>query len=543
MKIIKYIIPVLALILTGCNLDREPHDRIFSKNFWKTQQDAELALFGCYAYLNLDVTDAYIDGYADNNYCQYPWESKATFVSSGQILSSTDFGYNFESIRRFNYFLENIDRIPMSDQLKQQYKAEVRTLRALRYFNLTTRFGPVPLFTKYITTTEEGQLEPMPENEVVNFIVKELEESIEHLPKNPNVKSRLGKAAAYTIKARVHLFYNQWDKVVEATKAIMDMNQYSLFKVTSLTSDDYKDDYSTMVDISTPSKKEKFYKGLRSYERLWRDENKSNSEVILNQEFIEDNFNYISLFLLSANTGGGWSSITPTTELVDAYWTSQGEKYIPIARQERAEQYKKFIDNQPNTYLDEFKNRDTRLYASILYPGAIWNEVLGDDSFVWQGKGAKNTSKTGYNYRKMVDPKDAIDRKANDFPLIRYAEILLMYAEAQNELSGPDNSVYQAINQIRERVAMPEVTAGLNQSQMREVIRNERRIELANEGHRWNDIRRWGISNEVMKDIYNIEGEKAQERSWSPLYNRLPYPTTAIDRNPKLKSAQTQKGY
>ncbi|MDO4782064.1 MAG: RagB/SusD family nutrient uptake outer membrane protein [Capnocytophaga felis] len=538
---IKYIIPlIVGLFVTGCSLDREPQDKIFSDSFWKSQDDATRALLGCYAYIPSSVGDAYLDAYADNTFCQYPWESKATVGSAGDITDNDDFGYGFGGLRRFNYFLDNIDRVPMSESLKAQYKAEVRTLRAWYYFNMASKFGAVPLIKNYITETEEGQIAPTAENEVINFVISELAESIPDLPATPSVKSRLGKAAAYTIKARVHLFYGQYPQVVEATQAIMGMN-YELFKL-EVDIDKDQDDYSSFVDFTDATHKQKFYNGLRSYEKLFWEENKSNKEVILNQEFIEDSFNWISRRLLSSNVGGGWSSITPTVEMVNAYWKADGTPFTPPTADERKANYND--GKYKPEYLNEFKNRDTRLYASILFPGAIWNAVMGNEKFVWQNNGkASNTSKTGYNYRKLTDPEGTITRKLNDYPVIRYAEILLMYAEAQNEVAGSDASVYEALNKIRSRVGMPDVTTGLSKEAMRDVIRNERRIELACEGHRWNDIRRWGISSQVMKDIYSIHGELAQKRRWEDKFMRMPYPISAIDRNPKLKDAQKAKGY
>lgn len=539
----KYIIPITLSFLMSCSLDREPQDKLFSEGFWKSEKDVNLALMGCYSQLTGSVYDAYLDGYADNNYCQYPWESKATVASSGDINADHDFGYSFVALRRFNYFLNNIDKATVSDNLKKETKAEIRTLRAWYYFNMISKFGAVPLITNVITENEEGQIPPTSENEVKDFIIRELDESIVDLPQYPSVKSRLGKAAAYAYKARVHLFYGEFPQVVAATQNIMAMN-YSLFADNSpLKPEDTADDYTSFVNFANPTEREKFYKGLRNYEKLFWEENKENDEVIFNSEFIEDSFNYIGLYLLPNNAGGGWSSVTPTQEMVDAYWKSDGTAFTPPTEAARKTAYNDGNFSSTN-YLDEFKNRDTRLYASIMFPGSIWKPVLDTNTFVWQNNGAaSNTSKTGYNWRKLVDPNNNVYRKINDHPLIRFAEILLMYAEAQNEVVGADANVYDALNKIRTRVGMPDVTPGLSQSDMREVIRNERRIELANEGFRWNDIRRWGISNQVMKTINNIKGDLVQKRIWDAKHNRLPYPVQAIDRNPKLKSAQQNKGY
>lgn len=121
----------------------------------------------------------------------------------------------------------------------------------------------------------------------------------------------------------------------------------------------------------------------------------------------------------------------------------------------------------------------------------------------------------------------------------------LFYAEAKNEVSGPDSSVYEAINDIRDRSGMPAVdqTAYNTKEKMRELIRNERRIELAGEGQRYFDIRRWGIADQVMKTIYDITGNIAQERGWQTKFVKLPYPQAAVDKNPNLSSEQSAKGY
>ena len=168
--------------------------------------------------------------------------------------------------------------------------------------------------------------------------------------------------------------------------------------------------------------------------------------------------------------------------------------------------------------------------------------------FSWN-KGGSNISKTGYNYRKMTDPSESAQsgqwKGPQNFPVIRYAEILLTYAEAKNEASGPDATIYDAIDLIRKRAGMPVIDRNVVNSKpaLRALIRNERRIELAGEGFRWDDIRRWGISSEVMNSIYSIDNSLAQERRWEPRFIRFPYPQTAIDRNPNLKEAQETKGY
>ncbi len=544
-----YSLIAFLAIMSGCSkdfLDRTPEDKISSQTFWQSKQDAELAVNGCYAYLDLSVYEAYVDGYADNAYCQYPWESKATAISAGSIDPDMNAGYNYRGIRRFNYVLDNIDKAPVKDADKKKYIAEVKTLRALYYFRLANKFGAVPLLTKYTEDAQEAAVAPTPEADVIKFVISELDAAIPSLPQPAAAKSRISKAAALAIKARVHLYYQQWAQAAQAAKQIMNMGNYKLFTVEP-TAKDLADDYSKFITFKDEADKAAFYKGLSSYEKIFWNANENNDEVILSAEYIADSqwdrSSGINTLLYADNAGGGWSSITPTVSLVDAYWNRDGSKFTPPTAEKRAENYNGGEYN--DEYLKEFKDRDTRLYASIMFPGSMW-AYLGLEKFEWN-KGGSNISKTGYNFRKLTDPTTTSSMWAapQDFPVIRYAEVLLVFAEAQNEASGPSQEVYDALNKIRTRAAMPEIDQAVynTKDNLRELIRNERRIELACEGFRWDDTRRWDISKDVMKSIHAIDNSMAQERRWAARYKRLPYPQSAVDRNPNLKDAQKAKGY
>lgn len=154
-------------------------------------------------------------------------------------------------------------------------------------------------------------------------------------------------------------------------------------------------------------------------------------------------------------------------------------------------------------------------------------------------------SQTGYNFRKLVDPaaqRATLDNHSNII-IFRLAEILLTYAEAKNELSGPDASIYDALDQIRTRSGMPVVnrTAYADHASLRELIRNERRVELALEGQRYMDIRRWKIAPQVMKSIKNIRNSLAQERLWNDKLYLMPVPQSQIDLSEGLLTQN--KGY
>ena len=562
-KIFFLIIPMalVTFLFEGCknSLDLVPQDEISSKTFWTSENDARLALNGCYGYLLGDYYtfgdyyNVYKDAESDNAFAQYPWESPATAIGAGNINATIDDGYNsrYQFIRKDNYFLANINRVPMDSSLKRRFVAEVRVLRAYAYYQLAWTFGPVPLITKYSVDTADYAIKPTPESDVIQFCLSELSSAAQELPVSyPGglnyEKGRITKGAALAIKARIELYYGMWSAAVADAQAVMGLG-YKLFRVTALAAADTMDNYSRFITFSSEAAKIKFYKGLASYTQQFWAVNNDNSGVILEAQNIT-NSSYVYgnglRTLLPPAALGGWSSITPTQSLVNAYWTSNGTTFTPPTPAQRATDYNN--GNPDAAYFNEFKNRDTRLYASILFPSAQWNAFQTGYTFQWD-KGGNNDSKTGYNFKKLVDPGYTSDDwdGPNNFPIIRYAEVLLIYAEAKNELSGPDPSIYAALDDIRDRSGMPPVDQSVynTQDNLRQLIRNERRIELAGEGQRYSDIRRWGIADQVMHNVMDIDNDVAQQRGWKSIFVKMPYPQTALDHNPNLGAAQAAKGY
>lgn len=513
-------------------LERPPLDQLSEATFWKNPNDVYQAVMAVYNQLPGDGI-IYDDGATDNAHAQYPWESSATDVSAGTLTSTTDAGWSFIDIRRANYFLANADKVTTIDAaLLERYKAEVRFLRALFYHRLTNKFGDVPLITTVLALGAEN-VPRTPKAEVIKFITDELDAVSKILPQSyaggkPNEKGRITKGAALALKARIHLNESQWQLAVDASSQVMTLG-YNLFKVDAEEAIDAKDDYSKWVTFANASDEKKFRLGLRSYEALFHKVNEGNTEVILDRQQIDQkDANFLNTYLLPG-TIGGWSSVTPTQELVNSYGSYKtGEAVTPTDPGQRAEWYK---TNNP-AFANEYKNRDPRFYASILFENSPWNAVEDDYKFNWV-QGASNMSLTGYNFRKLVDPaiyRQQVDNHANII-LIRYAEVLLTYAEAKNELSGPDATVYDALDAVRTRSGMPVVdrVKYAGKDALREVIRNERRVELALEGQRYMDIRRWKIAPQVMKTINNIKNTQAQERTWNDRFYLMPVPQKEVD--------------
>ncbi|MGO3804875.1 MAG: RagB/SusD family nutrient uptake outer membrane protein [Sphingobacterium sp.] len=538
MKRIIYFGLLASLSFSSCSeefLERTPLNSVSEETFWKTDNDVYLAVNAIYATLPGEGI-MYDDAATDIAHGQYGWESSATTISSGVVNSSLDAGWEYEDQRKANYFLENVDKAEMNQELKERYKAEVRFIRAFSYFKMTNLFGDIPLVTSVLDFTEEQLNVPRtPKAEVIDFVIRELDAAAALLPESysggkTEERGRITKGAALTLKTRVLLSEARYTEAAATAKEVIALG-YALFKVNSESALDKKDDYTKFVTFENAAEEQKFRLGLRSYEGLFHQVNEGNNEVILDRQFIEQvQANYLNTYLMEGSIGG-WSSIAPTQSLVDSYQSFKtGEIVDVVAPAVRAERYNK----DKTAFVEEFKNRDPRFYASILFETAPWSALTtaGNYTFKWID-GASNMSKTGYNFRKMVDPvanKEQLDNHSNII-IFRYAEILLSYAEAQNEASGPDASVYDAVDQVRARAGMPALnrTTYASKESLREAIRQERKVELALEGVRYLDIRRWEIAPTVMGSIYNVKNALAQERIWDDKLYLMPVPQKQID--------------
>lgn len=542
-----------VLGMAGCGkdfLERPKEGEIKEEEFWNNESDLKNALNSIYGYLGKMDKDGlatlmdgqnsiYDDGASDNAYAQYPWESNAADIAKGSVTSSMNDGWDFRGIRRVNDFMEHVDSVKMNDaDRKERYKAEARFLRAFFYGNMVCKFGDVPLITKTLSV-EESYVKRTPKADVLKFVYSELDAVSKVLPTKyeSGSKSELGRAtkgAALAFKARLHLYNNEYAAAAAAAAEVMKIPGYDLFMIRSESETDKKDNYDKWVDFADDAERQRFRLGLRSYEQMFWAPNKRNVEVIFDrQHMLQKDPQSENTYLLPA-IADGWSSVTPTQELVDAYESFKtGQPRVPLTVTERAARYAK-KDTDPAFY-QEYKNLDPRFYATVLFESSQWN-ALGGLTFNWSR--GSNNSQNGYNFRKLVDPTawPVYDNYANHI-IIRLAEVLLTYAEAKNEVSGPDGTIYDAIDRIRERAGMPKLdrTRYASQSALREAIRRERRIELALEGQRYMDIRRWKTAPTVMAvSLYAIDGAKVDDRVWDNKLFLLPVPQKDIDINKNL---------
>ena len=421
-------------------------------------------------------------------------DDQTYLVQRGQMtpsnfgFMSAAWGRGYRAIREVNLALENIDAedSPFTGEDREQLVGELHFIRAYRYFDLLKGFGSIPIMGDRVTSLDDddfsGLFEKRSIEEVVSYIESELDQAIAVLPEDNGARATLG--AAMALKARLLLYAasplytnnvddpQKWQKAADAAEAVINMNKYSL--VTGLDAD--------------PSE---------NYRKLFVQRRATNEDIFMRFYFETGtegrSGRSIPIERMNGPNGsGGWGGNCPMQNFVDDFEMSNGLD----------------IDDPGSGYDDQdpYVDRDPRFYASVIFNGGMtrdrpYESFLPGGADSPDGNEPWNTSPTGYLMRKFmredITLNDWNDMGTTPWRYMRYAEVLLNYAEAQNEASGPVQSVYDAINAIRNRAGMPDLPPGLAKDQMRERIQNERRIELAFEEHRYFDVRRWRIAMDV----------------------------------------------
>ena len=482
---------ILSLSFVGCNkdfLEKNPTDQATSETFWKTEQDATAALMGVYSQLYLEpfATRFRLEDLTDNARHFTQLETEYNQISLG-ILSPTTGGpvsqwYNsmYKGIGSCNFFLDNIDRIDKIDAtLKNQEIAEIKFLRAWFYFFLQQTYGGVIIY-KTTPTIEGSKIKKSTSEEVINFILEDIDDAIPNLP-DSKYSGRVVKNTAYAFKAQVYLFTGKWKEAAEAANKVIASGICSLYP-----------DYRTLFLKSTGAQK-------------------SNPDEIL--------FSTVYALPNRSHTGGNdhivYGTTSPRKELLEAYLCSDG---LPTS------------ESPLFNASDPYSNRDPRLLQTI---NPTFKRTVNGVVYTYPSR------ETGLTWNKFVEDNMSYFQRLtdlDDYDIIhlRYADVLLMYAEAQNEAIGPDASVYTAINKVRARSNMPPVAEGLSVGEMRETIRLERRVELAGEGYRWFDIKRWRIADSVLRNV-NEPGVGTGTLKMLPNQYIWPFSQSEVDLNPNLE--------
>lgn len=492
-KLIVYTFIVITLIILGsCNdhLTRAPLDSIADETFWKNSEQLRMATDAIYDRI-YNVETVQFDVLSDNTlwYVNTYWR----YVGSG--LHATDYSLIrrmwvrlYQAIRECNAVLENYEgaeeTVPGTNE---RIAAEARVLRAYFYSYLTSLYGDVPLVTKQLNV-DEVYGPRTPRDEVVDFILDDLDTAAavlsEEIPTG-DALGRVNKGVALALKARIALYNERWSVAEEAAKDVMDMGVYELY------------------DNGNP---EDTYRDL--FDHSGKLANGQNRETI----FARLNLEGVSEHNLSREiqVPGSFSRWNATKSLVDSYLMNDG---LPI---DKSPLYSE------ESYEDVFKNRDPRMTQTLLQPGSEWGGGVdgnpdNDNPDIYTAPNFRSDGHavtiTGYYFTKYVElPEVAIFRQdENDIHLIRYAEVLLTYAEAKMEQGTlTQEDLDMSINLLRDRVGMKHMTLshisanGLN---LRTEIRRERRVELALEGQRYFDILRWEEGERLGRDMKGVKKE------------------------------------
>lgn len=480
---------VAAVCLSSCSdglLEVDPTSNFTEDIFWETEDDAVAAVNAAYAVTRGHVGRLWESVITPNSYSDTDLTQlqRGAHDPGNENIFIERWNDNYEGIGRTNNLLGNIDQIEMEERLKERVKGEARFLRAFFYSELASLYGGVPLILDPPDASEQGDLPRDSKEDVIAQVLSDLNFAIEVLPLRSAYTGgdigRATKGAALALKARVLLYQGRWEEAAAAAQEVMQLGEYSLFP---------------------------------DYRELFMPANENNQEIIFDAQFVDPEYTHVVDRWLELQY-----DIVPLPDLVNSYLMIDGQTI-----QESP------LYNPENPY----QNRDPRLMQTIVIEGTMFRGQV-----VPEGK----QFNTGYGYKKNTTYADDVEASVNEnsglnFIILRYADVLLMYAEAQNEASGPDASVYEALNLIRDRAGMPELPAGLSQAEMRETIRHERRIELAGEGLYYNDIRRWRTAEVVMNtDIFDKNGDFLQSRSFDPSRDYLwPIAEETMQDNPALE--------
>ncbi len=467
-------------------LDRQPLTSISDASFWSGEEDAMLALVGCYKFPSGWSSDdfahpqglMYLDlaggnGVEKENFTTQGMASSNTIATSGNILGFWSNAYS--QIAHYNTFLDKIVDCDMDENKKQVWIAEVKCLRAYYLFYLAFHFKDIPMPLTTLGIEEANTIAQTSQLDVYNQLESDLKSAITSLPleRSSSEYGRYTKGAAQVLLSRLYLAQNKWSDAASVLESVINSGVYE-------------------IDKSN---------GIDSYERLFQIGGEYSSEMIFVIQNLQDNFTTARYIYQTPESNGGWHQFAPYNELVKAFFCTDG----------------KDIENS-TVYAedDPYANRDPRLYASIFLPplgtyeGTVFKGVTYN---CFQGAN-KADSYNKFTLFNGYCPKKGLDPSITDLyssyihtPLMRYAEVLLSYLEAVNEATpgSVDQSLLNlTINDIRDRVSLPplQVSDLSSQEMVREAVRKERRVELVFEGFRYFDVLRWGTAKEELNHTF-----------------------------------------
>lgn len=513
MKNLKLVIVLIgvSILFAGCEnnlLQTNPIDQISPETFYQNENEAVMGLMGIYNSASTPGPWHFLqhDFMSDNNYMHHDWQGSMDFAnwdhnsSSWRALEKWEIGYR--TIGRANAFMENIEESELDQDFITGLIAEARFLRAYMYAELIHYFGDVPLILE-VMSLEDAEAPRTPKEQVLESLLDDYEFAAANLPLTypASEVGRATRGAALAMQSRILLYEERWEDAAEAAQDVIDLGVYSLFP---------------------------------DFEGIFREENENNEEVIFDFQYTAD----LRPQPWSSTCLGysEWPTPGVTTDIIDSYRMSNG-----LAIDDPASGY----DEQ-----DPFTDRDPRLEATFVLPGTPYGTI----TFI----PANDTNPTGMRPRKYAGIEYSNkDNCPLNWIVMRYADVLLMRAEALIESGNTGQEVYDLINEVRQRpsVNMPIVEnvegSGLSQDELRNIVRHERRVEFAMEATRYSDMRRWECE-ECVKPVYGyntallsdpnepanwaFERILMENREFDPAKGWLwPIPQDELQNNPALE--------
>ncbi len=474
----------LLVFLSGCvKLDVTPTDKFTDETYWTSPEKAASLLNMAYRQMNNPGWVFRDERLSDNLYNGYG-NDDVRVIGNGLANASTSLFNNvwgdcYGGIKTTHTFLANVDRVDMDESLRTRMKAEARFIRAFLFFQLTNWYGDVPFFTQDIDLATARSIAPTSQSVIVEWIHEELEAIAEILPTADGYpeadRGRVTSGAAMAFNARVALNFNDFERVKSYTEKLVNGNAYGSYSL-------------------FPNYQELFYKA-----------NEYNQEIMLDIQYVPEDrtWSEISQYVPFSLPSVQYTTACPTQDLVDSYLMLDGQQWD--------EAKPAYDDRDPRMDMTIVRHNSTiTTKEGVTYTINVNPAVSNTNDRI----GRENGTQTGYFYRKYFDPNpDAWTAGTSwncniNFVVLRYADVLLMYAEAMNELGEMDAQVWEkTIKALRQRAGFDNTPLAMDfpsggQVALRDIIRNERRVELALEGTRIYDIRRWEIAEVVLNEPY-----------------------------------------
>lgn len=524
---------LLSLLVSCKKLDLAPTDRFTELTFWQSNENVNNALNNIYGGIYNSSFVFYNEAMSDNAFNKLGVNTGADAIASGNFTASlprfqNEWAFYYTGIKSCNIFLDNIDKnTSLAANVKDHMKGEARFVRAWHHFNLMKWWGDVPLLANDISGDEAKTISRSPRAEVLTFVLAELDAAAAALPAKEQYAAadngRITKGAALALKARVLLYEgNKMADVITTCEQLVNGTSNGAYSLVA----NYSDLFSDKII------------------------NKTNNESIFSLQYVPNLrmwVDYIDFAPISA--GARTNNLAPSQELVNAYIMTNGKAITEAGSG--------YDENNLSA------NRDPRLTATIVYDKYNWLNPDNTTQVIYIKPGstvapAANTNEystagqgtaTGYYWRKYFDPNSVAGfNSGTNIHLIRYAEVLLNYAEAKQSLGQMTAAVWdKTIKVLRQRAGFTDAGAldFPGSANMTNIIRNERRCEFAMEGLRIDDIRRWKIAETVMNgwlhgakygDISIDNGYlRVQQRTFNPAKHYLwPVPPSERALNANL---------